>query len=351
MGRLANDAADFLESRKADGFAATTIRNYRKDLRVMQRALGNPLTGSITASDIDKVMALASETMSAASVNGVQANLSSFFKWCRSRGRVQRDHDPLAGRRYRKVPRKEYRRIPVAEFPVLLDAAVNARDRMVIALGLYLMLRQSEIADLKIGDVDLQSGQIQVRIFKTNDLDSMPISKELDGELRSWLTTYSEAAGMLQHDWYLVPSRSFSGRYADRDALGRIVAGQLGLLRPKSKMTHVEHPVQMAMEAIGYPSQDSNGKSLWSGVHTLRRSSARAMFDELSQAGYDGALRTVQAWLHHASSTMTERYLGLEIDRSVRNKKFAGQAMFASLDDTNVVKLEVVHGERDNLAV
>lgn len=352
MGYLHQDIADFLEARKSDGYAANTIENNRKDLRFLQRVLGNPKTGKLAAADMDRVFAVASQTLAPQSVNNMQASISAFFRWCRARQRMPHDADPLAGRRYRKVAKVERRRVPVAQFPALLDAAVNPRDRMVLALGLYLMLRQSEIADLRIGDVDLQSGTINVRIFKTHDTDTMPISAELDRELRSWYPVYQGNAGPLQPSWYLVPARRFAGIHAQRDELGRMVKGQLGRLTPEQKMVKVEEVAKSALKEIGWQMHAPNGRALHHGIHVLRRSAARAMFDELSAQGYDGALRTVQAWLHHASTTMTERYLGLEIDRAVRDKKFKGQPMFASLAADNVVRLEAVPGgEEDDLAV
>lgn len=351
MGHLHQDIADFLAAREADGYARNTFENNRKDLRIMQRVLGNPKTASISAADLDRVFAVASQTLAPSSVNNIQATLSAFFKWCRIRRRIPHDSDPLAGRRYRKVSKVDRRRVPAAQFPALLDAALNARDRMVLALGLYLMLRQSEIADLRIGDVDLQSGEVNVRIFKTHDQDVMPISAELDRELRDWLVVYQENAGPLQPGWFLVPARKFAGKQAERNELGQLVKGQLGRLTPEVKMQKVEDVAKAALVGIGWETHAPNGKSYMHGIHVLRRSSARALFDELSAQGYDGALRTVQAWLHHASTTMTERYLGLEIDRAVRNKKFRGEAMFGSLEAPNIVHLEVAGGEEDRHAV
>ena len=65
------------------------------------------------------------------------------------------------------------------------------------------------------------------------------------------------------------------------------------------------------------------------------------MFDELLERGYDGALRQVQAMLHHKSSTMTEHYLGIDLDVKRRNEALRGRAMFTAPNIANVVRLAV----------
>lgn len=65
--------------------------------------------------------------------------------------------------------------------------------------------------------------------------------------------------------------------------------------------------------------------------HVLRRSGARALFDRLRHEGYDGALRRVQAMLGHSSGTITETYLGLDVERVQRNEMLAGKPMFPDL--------------------
>lgn len=63
-------------------------------------------------------------------------------------------------------------------------------------------------------------------------------------------------------------------------------------------------------------------------MHTLRRSAARALFDRLATEGYDGALRLVQAMLHHAQSSTTEHYLGLTLDKKRRDDIIRGESMY-----------------------
>ena len=77
----------------------------------------------------------------------------------------------------------------------------------------------------------------------------------------------------------------------------------------------------MVLDRAGYPIAKEGG-------HTLRRSGARAYYDELCEDGYDGALRRVQSMLDHSTTIVTEGYLGLGLDKEARNKALKGQPMF-----------------------
>jgi integrase len=234
-----------------------------------------------------------------------------------------------------KVPKKDKRRVPVTKFQALLDVAEYPRDRMIIALGLYLFLRQSEMATLRIKDINLTNGEINVTVHKTGDFDIMPICSELDNELRRYLTWYTEQCDGLDPEWFLVPSRTNIGGRLNN---GTFSKGQNMKLRPERMMTKIEDVAKNALELIGHPVRDENGKGLFEGIHTLRRSGARALFDEMRNQGYDGALQRVRAMLHHASGTMTERYLGISVERTQRNEALIGKSMF-SIGGGNIVPL------------
>jgi integrase len=316
----------FRVSRQADGYAANTVKNNHHLLTRVLSITGDIEVASMTASHVDVVMACETERgLAPGSLNEYVSTLSAFSKWCRAREYMRPEQNPVAGRRYRKDPPKQRDMIPLSLFPAVLDAAENPRDRYLMALGLYTMGRQSEVKALRVRDLDLQSGYLSVTVFKTKETDRIPISVELDRESRRWLTAYTREVGPLRPDHVLVPSY-------------RSVGFQQWELCPTSVVSKPEDLVKRTLRRAGWVPQD------WTGMHLLRRSSARALFDELSAKGYDGALRQVQTWLHHSSSTMTERYLGLTVDREVRDKETRGLSMFPSLADSGVVALHQVAG-------
>jgi integrase len=96
-------------------------------------------------------------------------------------------------------------------------------------------------------------------------------------------------------------------------------------LRPDSSPAKIHWAVHRALKTLGMDSSKE-------GVHTLRRSAARARFDQLVSEGYDGALRQVQTLLHHANAKTTEVYLGIDIDVQARDDAIRGKRLFSSFD-------------------
>jgi len=330
--RLEQDVSDFIAFRKSQGRAVGTIRNDRACMERLLTVCGNVYTANLTDRHVTFYLEHAGKTR-AGSLSIDYAVLTSFFAWARKTRRMPRDSDPLLGRKSPKIMPREKRKLAVGDFPALLDAATLDRDRIVVALGLFLLLRVSEIRDLKIRDVDLDEGEISVRVFKSKMIDRMPISSELDTELRRWLRAYVAECGSLQQDWYLVPS-AVCGRVSGPRAASR------GPLKPSVKSSEaLTKSVQRTLDRIGFPLRDENGQTAREGVHTLRRSGARAIFESLQSQSYDYAMRTVQSMLHHSNQTTTERYLGLEPDRHRRNAIIRGRSLYPEMTGGNVVPL------------
>ena len=322
MPLLSSAIADYLEYRLHAGFRLNTIKNDRQALGNLRKSTGDIEMAKINPGHVDAFLGgmLASRTYAVGTINSTQSCLSAFFRWSRTRGLVPPHHDPLAGRRY--MPSQEVNRlyIPIHDFPMVLDGADRPRDRALIALGLYTLCRQSELVTLRVRDLDLSSRRLSIVVHKTYQADAMPITAELDEEMRTWLMAYQEEAGRpLDPDWYLLPALTQTGF----QAFG---------LAPTAPISRSADIVRRVLEASGYTDTRL-------GVHTLRRSSARCLFDELSGQGYDGALRLVSSMLHHKSTTTTERYLSLDVDKARRNEKFDGEPLFPSLRSTNIIPI------------
>lgn len=333
----------FLEHRRVRQHrAANTIKTDKTGLHLALIAFGDVQPGNVTQRHVDAYLSLIGQH-GPVTFNQRLSTLRTFFQWCRDQRLVPPAFDPLAGIEARPVIKEERSRVPVTQFQALLDAAPTPHGRIIIAIGLYLFLRVGEMATLRIEDVNLDDGELRVVVHKKrggDKIDFMPISAELDRELRDYLRWYAaEAAalglGALQPDWYLIPSRT-SGM--GQDEHGRFIPGArvpTTYLRPDRPYAVFHRVVQTALEGIGV---ECKGKR--EGGHTLRRSGARALFDQLVEQGYDGALRLVQAMLHHEGIEMTERYIGLREDRFRRDQNIKGQVMFNMGD--NVVQLRKV---------
>jgi len=315
----------YLRSRSEQGYASTTTRNTSRALGVLDLDAD---IASVTSVDIDCILGKYRSTHAASTMNLTVAELRGFFKWAEQQGLIPYGSSPMRHRRAYTEAKHERMRVPADQFAGLIDSAQNPRDRIVVALGLYLLLRAGEIALLRVHDVDLSDFTIGVLVPKSAKSDTMPLCRELADELRIWFTAYGKGVGRELHgDDYLVPGRLPPTLEARGDH-GKWVMVQYDQYVPSRPYSTPHKAVQGALVLSGYLTHDPDGHTRREGVHTLRRSAARALFDRLSVDGVDSALRIVQSMLHHSSVSTTERYIGLDGDRVKRDSILRGERMF-----------------------
>ena len=315
LNEAGNEYLEHLEARAMD---ADTMRNRRITLTQVRDAIGDVYLENITPRMMDTWRA--SHVWAPGTANRKLAEVRAFYAWCRARGYMRPEHDPLLGFRNERVPKQQRLRIPQEEWDRILDAAPHPLERALVACGLFLMARGSELATIKLKDLDLEDSEVTVYRHKVKRYDTLPICSELDAELRRWLTWYSERCNPTP-DAYLLPNR-VRGHTLRDPRTGRLVRVSADApINPYEPIKRPHRHVQMVLKPLGY---DLAGE----GGHTLRRSAARALFEELAEDGYDGALRRVQSMLDHNSSLTTEVYLGLDLDKQTRNKSLRGKPMF-----------------------
>lgn len=220
----------------------------------------------------------------------------------------------------KRGPRRDFLRLPAGELLQMLEDAKHPRDRGILAMGMNTGLRSSELTGLPLGAIDLERSEFFVYITKTQVTDYMPITLDLDGELRRWLAYYQSQCGPLQSHWFAFPAKG-PDRFVSR---GHTTSGQL---RPSVKFAHAHRVVQRSLLDLGYTEQQTEHE----GFHTLRRSVARLYFDSLTAQGYDSALRQTSALLHHSSTLTTEIYLGLDMERAQRDVKLKGMPFLTAM--------------------
>lgn len=329
---------EHLAALASGGYSTSTRRTRKRVTEQFLAHVGNIQVKHVQPRHVDSFFAARQAAgVSPGTMNLELVALRALFKFAYSRRHMATGQaDPTGHRRRMRNMPKVKRRVPATEFGRLLGAARHPRDRMVIALGVYLLNRASEIRDYRIGDVDLVHGTISARIVKTAQVDTLPISVELDRELRTWLTFYAEHAGPLQPHWHLVPAKS-------KPMVNDMGNPLSATLKPLTPLGQPERIIQHALVACGYEVRDSEGRPTRDGVHTLRRSSARALFDRLAEDGYDNAGRIVQAMLHHSSFKQTETYLGITMDSKHRDDILRGKEMFPAAM-TNVINIKEASG-------
>jgi integrase len=323
---LAKAADEFIQTRSSY-LAATTLANETSVIRTFVRGVGvERQCHHVTSRQVELWFASEAKRQQASSFNKVLSRVRGFLDFCRRRGWI--DLDLLGEVRRLRVLQRDRKQLSPAALLDLPNHAACARDRMLIIVAANTALRASSITGIRIGDVDLASGLMRVTIHKSSIQDQLPITTELDVALREWLHEYAQDAGPLEADWYLVPRRE-PGHGGVHDEKGQWVGGRemrtVGSLIPDKPMRNPAEVVQRALRAQGH--QIDKGE----GVHTLRRSVARAFFDARTAEGYDAALRSTAALLHHSSSQTTEKYLGLSSERLGRDRAMRGRPFLSAM--------------------
>jgi integrase len=337
----------FIDRMMAMGRSKTTVRCYNGILGRLVRDLGDIQCRNITKQQVERWMyGLNAEHetqqwgkttipgVSPSTFNQNLYTLRSFFRWCQGEGYMRLN--PVANMQAMKVPKKIRQRPSVHVLLRMLETPGDPRDRAYLAMALNTALRSSEIRPIRIADVDLADGYLDVTIRKTKDADEQPITEDLDQELRTWLVAYAENIGRaLEPEDFLFPSIE-APRILTRDERGRIVQ-QPKKYRPEVMIGRTEHIIQQALEAVGLP-------TFGEGTHTIRRAVARAYYDAVSEEKGDvAALRETMAFLHHSAISTTERYLGLTAEKSRRDRRLRGKPFLTALvGQPNVVPIRPV---------
>lgn len=334
---LLSDAIQAYETfRRARGVAPKTLLNEQRTLRLLLADVGNIRVKVMRPQHLDTFWANR-DTWADSTKMRAAAQLAVFFRWCQGRGYMRRDIDLLDSTPRVRQGTRDWVTIPQSEFENILDGC-NPRERIVVALSLYLFTRIGETAGLRWQDYDPDSSTITVYRTKTKTLDILPVSLELEAELKRWHREIGALLGQVPlPGWYIIPGRVPPRQYG--------VKGVKGFSHSLPSSYDPRHPANLArtvrqiLERHGYYQEQEGG-------HTFRRSGAIALYNHLSEVGHDRAIRICQAMLGHSSIQTTEVYLRLDLDRKVRNDLLAGKRMFPE-SEGEVIPLQGVEWSRE----
>ena len=339
LQRIANEG----QSAASVKTARYALSRFRKAVAARQPRKPNPYVHEIDAGLMDDYCYGPDgirRGISAISFNRYRSALMSFFNYAL----VMRwtDQNPMdAISRARPDKPRQRLMLNAGELITLLEMCDNPVHRVACAIGMNTGLRANDIRHLTIFDASLASGEIQTEIRKTRKLDVKPITADLHRELVRWFDTYAQLMDLpsraeLPSEWLLVPS------YRVMTWTPKVYN-----LRPTQVHQHPWVMVKAPLAKMGYPTKQE-------GFHTLRRSSARVFFELLrdSGEGRDHALMTVKEYLNHSSVSMTEHYLGLNHERTIRDAQLKDKSFLtraaemeqARAGETNPTGLRHLHG-------
>jgi integrase/recombinase XerD len=174
------------------GLAPGTVRGYVNQARRFLAGLDPAARlDSVTAAEVTSAVLRASAAVSVATTQNFVAGLKSFLRFCFVEGLVAVDLSEAAlaitGRRRSSLPRG----ISPADAQALLAScdrrsALGRRDYALLVTLLRLGLRRSEVAGLRLEDIDWRAGEVVVR-GKGSREDRLPLPPEVGKAIAAYL--------------------------------------------------------------------------------------------------------------------------------------------------------------------
>lgn len=330
MALTVTDAVpQFLETLQGRGLRESTIKRHRAALSgrggflaTCQSLKGaSPTMGQIDHQCVSRYLS---------TIEGVQGtrnnkleSVRQFLRWAEKRRLLRPGftaEDLLDGAKGRKSERQPKFYIPPARFPEALDiaGARDPRDRAVIAFLLGTLARgDSEAAPVELRHLDLDNLTVQLWRVKRQRWTTTAINPDMAGEMERWGAVYAAEMGYMSFramradhpEWKLLPART---------------GWNMGFrLKPDAQISVMARIVKRVLTGLGV-TETENGKSVehrGEGGHTIRRSGAAAMFDNLTgELGFDGALLMVSAMLDHEDTQVTLTYIGRDRQKQKLNE-------------------------------
>lgn len=177
--------------RRERGVTALTVEAYVSDVRRFLADRDVSDLSGLTAAEVSNAVLGQLAGRSPATVRRYGCALRSFLRYCHLVGLIERDLSaaalPVSGRRRSLLPQG----ISPTQTQALLGAcdrrrAVGRRDYAVIVLILRLGLRASEVATLRLDDLDWRAGQLTVH-GKGGRLDQLLLPVDVGEAIAAYL--------------------------------------------------------------------------------------------------------------------------------------------------------------------
>ncbi|GBL44883.1 tyrosine recombinase XerC [Sulfuriferula multivorans] len=254
------------------GLSRNTLENYARDMRVLFAKMGTVDLDALQTQDIRRMLAgLHAQGLSGKSLARTLSAWRGFYHYLVKRHGYT--HNPCESLRAPKSPRALPKALSPDQTRQLLetqpDTTLLTRDRAILELFYSSGLRLSELAELKLTQLDLTSGEVTVT-GKGNKTRIVPVGTRATQALVEWLEQRPTGTD------YVFPGRG--GAHLGQRAIE---------LRMKQWASRA------GLEANLHP-------------HVLRHSFASHLLQS------SGDLRAVQEMLGHASISTTQIYTRLD---------------------------------------
>jgi len=191
----------YLREKSNRGYSRATIKNYGKLLRFFLDFLGDRDVTRTDRDDIERYLEYLRNRGSSANKCGLKLvsiklylRVASFFlEWLEDNDLILKNPARKVVREIR-VEKTKRKALPLEDVRAIVRSARNPRDRAIILTIGIGGLRRSEVANLRVGDVNLKTSEIFVRMGKGKKDRVVVMDEELIEALKVWLI-YRESMG------------------------------------------------------------------------------------------------------------------------------------------------------------
>lgn len=320
---------EFIRAQQKHNVPHGTVKQYRQvNNHLVRRFKGRQVAG-ITERDLadflygDEGILVGRSPKTGTSYRSAINALFAYAKfrgWIRHELKCPKSPFRERGRTRRLAPT----RLTEEELLSLVERAEHPILRAMIAVAVSTALRISDIMKIKISEVDFETGDIYVWVQKTDHFMPLPLTLDLEEELRSYLLWYTQETGMSPANMtYLFPG------WARRNEEG--TGYVYWIPDPYKRMTYMWCTTRLKA-LLGDVGIILEPGEAW---HTIRRSVARIYFDRLrNEVSHDHALRETMVFLGHKNQETTEGYLGLQAEIEARNSRLRGKRFISRKRDS-----------------
>jgi site-specific recombinase XerD len=251
-------------------YSELTRRHYLQELRFLFAYYADTRPSQITYEMAVNYLIYLAKTLGCSKVKCKMASQSFAFFFKKVLGKPYRSHPVLFAAHQQKLPAV----MTQQEMRKILDCVVNIKHRTLLSLMYSTGMRLSEIANLKIAEVDSKQMHIRITAGKGKKDRYVPLSAVLLQELRLYYIQY-------RPEKYLFNGAGKGRKYAPRT---------------------IQRIMQLTLMKAGL--QDKNYS-----IHTIRHSFATHLLDN----GTD--LQAIQQLMGHQHINQTVHYLHLSTKR------------------------------------
>ena len=168
-----------------DGKSKNTIYQYRRTIKLLSDFLHKPFT-EMSAYDVRFYLACEKERgLSNASLENTRMNIGAFFSWMATEDIITKN--PMLAIKPIKCPKEIKKPFSTVEIDALKSACKSLKDRSLIEMLLSTGVRVSELADLRVEDINFSTLAVHIlhgkgdkeRYTYTTDVSVMHLKKYL----------------------------------------------------------------------------------------------------------------------------------------------------------------------------